>query len=117
MRAPAAAIAERLSDRKDVATLIENKLPSLKCESDSDNGKIFLDEIVEGGGDVYAKFHDASKKYRLLIIMTKYQKIDLNLSRRRVFIKDTIFFTNSENFKVTIQSLKVELSFIFISFS
>ena len=66
VRAPAAAIAERLSDklgvnytRKDVANLIENKLPSLKCESDSDNVKIFLDEIVEGGGDVYAKFHDA----------------------------------------------------------
>ena len=72
-------------------------------ESDSDNVKIFLDEIVEGGGDVYAKYHDGSNKCRLLIIMTKYQKIDLNLSRPKVFINDTTFGTNAENFKVGIQ--------------
>ena len=111
VRAPVAAIAERLSDklgvnytRKDIANRIENKLPALMSEADSDNVKIFLDEIVEGGGDVYAKYHDASNKCRLLIIMTKYQKTDLNLSRPRVFINDTTFGTNSENFKVSLKS-------------
>ena len=92
--------------RKDIANCIENKLQALMSESDSNNVKVLLDEIVEGGGDMYAKFHDSSNKWRLLIIMTKYQKIDLNLNRPRVFINDTTFGTNSENFKVSIKSLK-----------
>ena len=70
-------------------------------ESDLLNVNTFLEEIIDGGGD--------TNKCRVLIIMTKYQKIDLNLSRPKVFVNDTTFGTNSENFKVNVLKLSALL--------
>jgi hypothetical protein len=107
VNAPTTSIADRLSDkygvnytRKDITNRINNKLGALMSESDQLNVNTFLEEIIDGGGEVFAKYHDGSNKCRVLIIMTQYQKIDLNLSRPKVFINDTTFGTNSENFKV-----------------
>lgn len=108
VNAPTNAVADRLSEkfgvnytRQDIANRINNKLGALLSEeSDVLNVNTFLEEIVEGGGEVFAKYHEDSNKCRILLIMTKYQKIDLNLSRPRVFINDTTFGTNTENFKV-----------------
>ena len=107
VNAPISAIAARLSDkfgvnysRQDIANRINNKLGALLSESDMCNVNTFLDEIIDGGGEVYAKYKENSDKCRVLIIMTEYQKVDLNLSRPKVFINDTTFGTNAENFKV-----------------
>ena len=108
VKAPTNAIADRLSERfgvnytrQDIANRINNKLGALLSEdSDLLNVNTFLEEIIEGGGEVFAKYHEDTNKCRVLIIMTKYQKIDLNLSRPKVFVNDTTFGTNSENFKV-----------------
>ena len=108
VNAPTNAVADRLSEkfgvnytRQDIANRINNKLGALiSQDSDVLNVNTFLEEIVEGGGEVFAKYHEDTNKCRILLIMTKYQKIDLNLSRPRVFINDTTFGTNSENFKV-----------------
>ena len=109
VNAPKNAMANRLSEklgvsytRQDVANRINNKLSKLMSdESDHLNVNTFLDEIIEGGGEVFAKYHKDSNKCRVLIVMTKYQKVDLNLSRPKVFVNDTTFGTNHENFKVT----------------
>ena len=102
VNAPTTSIADRLSDkygvnytRKDITNRINNKLGALMSESDQLNVNTFLEEIIDGGGEVFAKYHDGSNKCRVLIIMTQYQKIDLNLSRPKVFINDTTFGTNS----------------------
>ena len=78
-------------------------------ESDFLNVNTFLEEIIVGGGDVFAKYHEDTNKCRVLIIMTKYQKIYLNLSRPKVFVNDTTFGTNSENFKVNVLKLSALL--------
>ena len=67
----------------------------------------FLDDILQGGGDVYAKYHADMNKCRVL---TKYQKIDLNLSRPRVYVNDTTFGKNSENFKVYSSFFKIDIT-------
>ena len=57
---------------------INNKLGILiSQDSDVLNVNTFLEEIVDGGGDVFAKYNE-DNKCRILLIMTKYQKIDLN---------------------------------------
>ena len=116
VKAPTTCIADRLSQkfgvnhtRQDVANRINNKLGSLMSESDLLNVNTILEEIIDGGGDVFAKYHEGTNKCRVLIIMTKYQKIDLNLSRPKVFVNDTTFGTNSENFKVNVVKLLVLL--------
>ena len=109
VNAPKKVMANRLSEklgvsytRQDVANRINNKLSKLMSdESDHLNVNTFLDEVIEGGGEVFAKYHKDSNKCRVLIVMTKYQKVDLNLSRPKVFVNDTTFGTNHENFKVT----------------
>ena len=110
-------VAERLSykygvnnKRKDITNRINNKVDLLMSHSDSANMNTFLDDIVQVGGDVYAKYQADTNKCRVLIIMTKYQKIDLNLSRPRVFVKDTTFGTNSENFKIYSSLFKIDIT-------
>ena len=107
VNAPTNSVAARLSykygvnyTRKDITNRINNKVDLLMSDSDSANVNTFLEDIVQGGGDVYAKYHADTNKCRVLIIMTKYQKIDLNLSRPRVYLNDRTFGKNSENFKV-----------------
>ena len=94
VNAPTSAIADRLSDkygvnytRKDVTNRINNKIQALMSDSDLSNLNLSLEEIVQGGGEVFAKYHDNSDKCRVLIIMTQYQKIDLNLISPKVFVR------------------------------
>ena len=107
VNAPNNNIAARLSEKfgvnytpKDVANRIA-KMGDLMNDSDKENIDQFLEEIVAGGGSVYAKYHeDNQEKCRVLIIQTDYMRRDLNMTRPKLFINDTTFGTNSEHFKV-----------------
>lgn len=41
-----------------------------------------------------------TERCRVLVIMSHYMEVDLNMTRPKVFINDTTFNTNEEGFKV-----------------